>query len=62
MIRAWISDTKSGDQERVNVDEEELEILKWWGEPGISMIYKNNIIAALNWLLVASWIIIIIHD
>ena len=29
MVRAWISDTKGGDQERVNVDEEELEILKW---------------------------------
>ena len=29
MVRAWISDTKGGDQVSVNVDEEELEILKW---------------------------------
>ena len=38
VVRPSISDVKGGDQERLNVDEEELEILKFWGEPGISVI------------------------
>ena len=37
MVRPWISDITGGDQERMNANEEELEILRFLGEPGMSV-------------------------